>query len=134
MESEIENLEKENIEKINAKTNHRAVTICIEKQLKDSSYYQKLLLLEIVDYSKISWKFWKYFERSEHYKVLSENLKEMEEKAFEHCKIDRNVPPTLIDGSGDGFDDDEDDEQYYEENSQLQKRSIRIDNDLYFEI
>lgn len=137
IENKIKIIINETKERLNTQTNHRAVTICIEKQIDDKSYYYKILLLEIIDFSKISWTFWKYFKRTENYNALIIDINKTESEAFEHCKIDRNFKPTLlIDGSGDGYGDEEDyNEEEYFENPRRTKRFLSNNannDDLYF--
>lgn len=70
VDKKLEVLSNKRMERINSETKHRTDTICTERQLSKSHYYPKILLLEIVDFSKISWKFWTYFERQKKFEEL----------------------------------------------------------------
>lgn len=95
-------------ERLNTKTN-RGVTICIEKNFRDSDYLNKMLLQEIIQYSKISWKFWSYFSRNERFEILSCNLNDMENNAYYNCTNSISDDSDDSDSSGDfNFVDDED--------------------------
>lgn len=137
IESKIKDILDETKERMNEKTNHRAVTICIEKKLTDFNYSYQILLLEIVDFSRISWKIWKYFERTERHKALKEEIDDMELRAFSYCDVNQSSSPTLFESSGNSNDEDEEYEEYeepeYEENSERLTRSLKRNDDFYFD-
>lgn len=121
-------------ERMNAKTNRRAVTKCIENNLRDSDYINGMLLQEIVQYSKISWKFWAYFRRNERYKNLVCNLNKMENFAYDYCTNNdsRGSHIDEINGSGDfNFNEDDDDDEDYKRHVRSTE-TIDVQSDLYF--
>lgn len=90
-------------------TTHRSYAICMIKTLKnDSNFMNKVLLLEILDYTQVSWKIWKYFDRNARFKSLQNQIDYNELFAINYCHGKRN-DNNENDGSGDMSDDTEND-------------------------
>lgn len=125
-------------EAINEKTNHRAFTICIEKKLNDKNYTNKILIKQVVGYSKISLKFWTFFKRNQRFKELVDDLIEMENSAFDYCTNgDSSKHPNNSDfdeeyGDGSGSINIDDDDEIGR-NVRSVPRNTYNDDDLFFE-
>jgi hypothetical protein len=130
IETKIDDIESATKTRLNDIAGHRAYTICIIKTLKnDSNFVNKMLLLEVLDYTRISWKFWKYFERNSRYKNLESQLSFQESYAVNYCQGNHNR--NEIDGSGLGDTADDDDEN--EEVTKKSHSSEYYTNDMYFD-
>ncbi len=129
MEKKSEKLLKSFKRELLTQTDHPAVITCIENRLQDLNYFNKLLLLEVIDYARFSWKFWKYFERTTTFKSLKESIEEMKIESYNYCKVKAT---TLIEEySGDGPDDD----YLVKRMCDTQKvQKISNDEDLYFDM
>jgi hypothetical protein len=131
IETKIDDIESSTKTRLNDIAGHRAYTICIIKTLKnDSNFVNKILLLEVLEYTRMSWKFWKYFERNSRYKILENQLNFQESYAINYCQ--GNHKQNEIDGSGFGdvVDDSEDEN---EEIPQKPHSSELSSNDMYFD-
>lgn len=77
---------KETAKCINEKRNERQYTDCVTTQLKSVKTYQEgMLLANVLEYSKVSWKFWKFFDRKARLLVLQQNLKKIEADQISYC-------------------------------------------------
>lgn len=72
--------------RLNARIGQRQYTNCVMNQLKNHAFYEeKILLAQITDYSKISWTFWKYFDRNAQFRQLSDEIKSIEDEEVNYC-------------------------------------------------
>lgn len=120
--------------RLNAKAGHRSYTICMINFLKnDSNYNNGILLLEVIDYSKLSWKFWKYFERNSRYEILQNQMGFHETYALGYCKRDDdNIDGSghsdgLIDLDDEGGDDSSSEQQKVHEGNKLSNSEFYFD-------
>jgi hypothetical protein len=135
MHNKIGEIENEAQQRWNQLSGHRSYTICMRMQLiSDPIYINTVLLTEILEFTRVSWSFWTFFERNERFKIFREKLRFQETEALKYCRGDGLI---IDGGSGDGiegsgFDDDEDSREV--EVRRLSKRSISSNNnDLYFD-
>lgn len=132
IENKIDDIESTTKSRLNDIAGHRAYTICIIKTLKnDSNFVNKILLLEVLEYTRVSWKFWKYFERNSRYKILKNQLNFQESYAINYCQGNHNR--NEIDGSGFGYVTDDDTENENEEVSRKTHSSEYNSVDMYFD-
>lgn len=132
IETKIDDIESTTKTRLNDIAGHRAYTICIIKTLKnDSNFVNKILLLEVLEYTRMSWKFWKYFERNSRYKILENQLSFQESYAINYCQGNHNR--NEIDGSGFGDVADDDNEDENEEISRKTHSSEYNSIDMYFD-
>lgn len=81
---------------------------CVIKTMKnDPNYRSKVLLLEVLDFKRISWTFWKYFERSSRFHDYQNELNFQESFAINVCRKS-STKHDDVDGSGSDSIDDED--------------------------
>ena len=88
-------------------------------------------MLEVLEYTRISWKFWKYFERNSRYTNLEHQLSFRESYAINYCQGNHNRNEIDGSGFGDVVDDETDDEN--EEVPQKLHSSEYNSNDMYFD-
>ncbi|KAL7023669.1 hypothetical protein ACKWTF_012729 [Chironomus riparius] len=132
IENKIDDIESTTKTRLNDIAGHRAYTICIIKTLKnDSNFINRILMLEVLEYTRISWKFWKYFERNSRYKNLEHQLSFQESYAINYCQGNHNQ--NEIDGSGFGNVVDDDAEDENEEVPRKPHSSEYNSNDMYFD-
>ncbi|KAG5671090.1 hypothetical protein PVAND_001304 [Polypedilum vanderplanki] len=129
-------IEYEAQERWNKLSGHRSYTICMRNRLiPDQNYINKVLLIEIVEFTKVSWSFWTYFARNERCKFYKDQLNCLESDAFKYCNGEDQIIENGsgdIEGSGFTFDDSEDSNS--DDLRKLSKRSIENSNDdLYFD-
>lgn len=96
-------IENELQERFNQVAGHRAYTICVVKQLKDDqTYIPKVMLQEILEYSRISWRFWMFFERNSRCKIFKNQIEFVETSVLNYC-IGRDHDSIFPEGgSGEG--------------------------------
>jgi hypothetical protein len=65
---------------------NRQDTVCVLDKLKSQENYRtKILLLSVLEYAKVSWKIWKYFERNARLIEVKLELETIEKHAGEIC-------------------------------------------------
>lgn len=78
---------EESRERLNFMTDSRIVTECVISGLKtQESYKNKILLTVVLEYTKISWKFWTYFGRSSRLTEVKDEMKLFEIRGVESCR------------------------------------------------
>lgn len=75
-----------NFEVIKARLTFNTRDCLMEKLTTQESYMNKILLTQVLGYSKISWKFWKYFERNSRLTEVKEEMHIFEKEAEEKCR------------------------------------------------
>lgn len=74
------------------------ITNCVLTNLKDQRLYQnKILLTQVLEHTKISWKFWKYFERKTRLNEVHDEIKQFEVRAEKTCTGEEDTLDTVID-------------------------------------
>lgn len=116
--------------RINNQIGQRQFTNCVLNRLKNNDVYKSLILMsQVLDYSKVSWKFWNYFNITNRLASAQQGLKLLEE--FETISCVSNS--SEIDES---FSDD--DEASGSEDISIQRRAvsdqIQPDDGLFFEL
>jgi hypothetical protein len=135
----MDEIEYEAQERLMQVAGHRSYTICMINRLKDdTNYINKVIFIEILEFTRVSWSFWTFFDRNARLKILEEQLCFLEADALSYCKGDGNSMD--VDGSGWNNDDDSDAEgSGFDEAAEngSPKSSIRdknlVEDDLYFE-
>lgn len=96
---------------INEKTGQRQYTTCVINRLSNNDVYQDLVMLsEVLDHTKLSWTFWKYFARRERLNVVETEIDLIEARNIEDCL--KSSSSVLI-----STDSNEDDDNYSEHGS-----------------
>lgn len=128
MDIKIKALMSEMKEGMNKETNHRAVTICIEKKLNDLNYTDKVLVQQVVTYSKVSFKFWKILQRYQRSRELNKEVADMKSLAFNYCS--NGDTDQELNSDDDDYDEDGSGDIFF-----INERNTRsvLDSDLYFE-
>lgn len=72
---------------ISLKTNLRQITNCVVESLKSDKFFTgKILLAEVLEHTKLSWKIWKYFERNNRLNEVKQNIERSEIIATSYCQ------------------------------------------------
>lgn len=72
--------------RLNAETGQRQYTNCVVNQLKNNYFYKEIVLLEtVLDYSKFSLKFWKFFDRNSRIKQFHNEMTMIEKNEVNYC-------------------------------------------------
>lgn len=71
---------------LNEVTGLRQYTNCVMNQLKQhDAYEQNVLLSQVLDYAKVSWKFWTFFDRNSLHKRAMQEITTIEEEKVNYC-------------------------------------------------
>lgn len=124
--------------RLNEMTGLRQYTNCVMNQLKQHEFYdEKILLSQVLNHAKISWKFWMYFERNSWLKVVKQEITTIEEEKVNYCvnNTETNFTPEM---STDEVEKDYDEDgsgnrEVIQESSAKLKFIANKNNDLYFE-
>lgn len=87
--------------RLNDGIEQRKVTGCVMSRLRNDDHYQQSsLLIGVVEHSKVSWKFWKYFVRSNRLDRVKDEVAAIEHETLKMCTMSLNEISI--------YDDDED--------------------------
>jgi hypothetical protein len=107
--NQIQDIEMETQNRLQEITGLRAYTICVMKYLKESkSFTKNVILLDVIDYARISWSFWNIFDRNFRYKMLKSELDDEENDAVSYCKrTEENIDSSYSDENVDSISEDQ---------------------------
>lgn len=126
--------------RLNQQIGQRQYTTCVMNQLRNhESYNRNILLAQVMDYARVSWTFWKYFDRNSHLKQIEEALKTVESNEVKYCVNDfserSRVDVEYDDGAsseGSGYQEYFTDSRARREIPEDDRNLKKIDDDLFF--
>jgi hypothetical protein len=104
---------------INEKTGQRQYSTCVINRLSINDFYQDLVMLsEVLEHTKLSWTFWKYFERKNRLDEITKEIDLIESRDIDDCL--KSSLSVLM-----STDSNEDDETYDEGSGENSGESSR---------